>query len=293
MTNRIVIFAHFDRDHLIDDYVIYYIRALKELSKAILFVSSSSLSGTEISKVGKLCDKVSTRHNIGYDFMSWKAGLDSIRNLSDYDELILCNDSVYGPLFSLQDLFQKMKGKADFWGITASQAKKKYHIQTYFLVFTPKVFLSDAFQIFFAGIQPHTCKEKVVESYEVQLTRRLHSCGFTHQVYIDNPATALNILDLKLTQIRNRGFYPVLKKLISISSYQKDRWTPNRVNTTMLLWKKLIQDHHMPFVKVSVLRDNPGTVDINDYNEFIRCNTEYDPELIRNHLLRLKESVPG
>ncbi len=61
----------------------------------------------------------------------------------------------------------------------------------------------------------------------------------------------------------------------------------------MLLWKKLIQDHHMPFVKVSVLRDNPGTVDINDYNEFIQCNTKYDPELIRNHLLRLKESVPG
>ena len=38
---RLCIFAHYDKDNLIDDYVIYYLRELKKSFNKIIFVSDS------------------------------------------------------------------------------------------------------------------------------------------------------------------------------------------------------------------------------------------------------------
>ena len=48
--NRTVVFAHYDKDSVIDDYVIYYLKALKEIAQNIVFVSCGSLSEYEKNK---------------------------------------------------------------------------------------------------------------------------------------------------------------------------------------------------------------------------------------------------
>ena len=49
--NRICIFAHYDKDNIVDDYVIYYLNALKKDFSKIIFVSDSDLPESETSKI--------------------------------------------------------------------------------------------------------------------------------------------------------------------------------------------------------------------------------------------------
>ena len=40
---RLAIFAHYDKDNIIDDYVIYYLKELKKSFETIIFVSYTDL----------------------------------------------------------------------------------------------------------------------------------------------------------------------------------------------------------------------------------------------------------
>jgi lipopolysaccharide biosynthesis protein len=49
---RIIIFAHFDKQNIIDPYVIDYLKELKKYSE-IIFVSDGDLAKSEIYKIKK------------------------------------------------------------------------------------------------------------------------------------------------------------------------------------------------------------------------------------------------
>ena len=97
----VCLFAHFDKDDRLDDYVLRYLAKLNELNFAIVLISASRLAPAEIAKTQGLCDDVMVRGNGGgLDFASWSAGFakhgDAIGG-----RLLLANDSVYGPLGDL------------------------------------------------------------------------------------------------------------------------------------------------------------------------------------------------
>ena len=117
---RLCVFAHWDRDNIIDEYVIYYLKALREVCQTIIFVSDSDLDPNELTKLNEVADyKIAQRHG-EYDFGSYKRGfLLAKEKALDFDELIFANDSCYGPLFPLKPIFDKMATqKCDFWGMT-------------------------------------------------------------------------------------------------------------------------------------------------------------------------------
>ena len=45
-----------NRDKIIDDYVIYYLKALKEVCETIIFVSDCNLEASETSKLDNIAD---------------------------------------------------------------------------------------------------------------------------------------------------------------------------------------------------------------------------------------------
>ena len=53
-------------------------------------------------------------------------------------------------------------------------------------------------------------------------------------------------------------------------------------------WKSLIEDHEFPFIKVSLLRDNPHEVDIKDWKETIRRGNRRLARQIENYLEEVK-----
>ena len=54
---RLCVFAHWDRDNIIDDYVIYYLKALKQVVSTLVFVSDCDLPLKELEKLQKLIEK--------------------------------------------------------------------------------------------------------------------------------------------------------------------------------------------------------------------------------------------
>jgi lipopolysaccharide biosynthesis protein len=109
MTKRITIFAHFDKDNVIDDYVIFYLKELKKISEKIIFVSACDLATVEKNKLDGICEVVIAQNHKEYDFGSYKRGFHYfIENSFDCDEIIFANDSCYGPLYPLKEVFDKM-----------------------------------------------------------------------------------------------------------------------------------------------------------------------------------------
>ncbi len=260
---RAAVFAHYDKDNIIDDYVIYYLKALKELAHEIVFVSCKNLSDTEKSKLDGIADFIIAENHDEYDFGSYKRGYLYLKDrLNDFDELIFANDSCYGPLYSLHRIFDEMEREEhlDFWGITKNKfglIKKndKYivthrpHIQSYFVVFSKKIFLSDVFDKFMASVKHLDCKNDIVMNYEIGLSETLTNAGFQGGTYI-------------------KALYRFNHVLLSF-------------------WRLLIEKYNMPFVKCSVLRlQNETLTTIAGWQDCISEKTDYPVSLIEENLKR-------
>jgi len=188
------IFAHYDKNQIINDCVIFYLENLRKISDYIIFVSDCNLSKSQIIKIQNLCQIIVTKKHGEYDFGSYKIGielfLDDMRNCNN---LILANDSCFGPIKPFENIFQLMEfSNADFWGLTTNQDGYLPHLQSYFLVFKEKILLSDEFAIFFRNIAKQINKKDIIEKYEVGLTQFLlrnnfKMDSFIKKVFENNP----------------------------------------------------------------------------------------------------------
>lgn len=264
---RAAVFAHYDKDNLIDDYVIYYVKALKEICEKLVFVSCCELSLEEKEKLNGIADYIIAERHEEYDFGSYKRGFLYLKDngmLNEIDELVFANDSCYGPLFPLKNVFQKMEARqVDFWGITKNRfgmafagtdnivVCKRPHIQSYFLVFNKAVIKSPCFCNFMANVKVEETKNTIIIKYEIGLSELLTQNGFTSDAYI------------------------------------KDYYRFNHV--VLSLWRPLITKSKSPFLKCSVIRlVNRNLTTIAGWEEVIQKYTNYPVELIKNNQSRTK-----
>lgn len=265
------VLAHFDRDGIIDDYVVAYLRALDELGCETVFVSTAEgLDDESIRKIMPFCSKFIIKQNIGYDFASWRTGLEAVGDLSGYDRLIIANDSVYGPLQDLRKVFSEMDGRqVSFWGITDS-LKYGRHLQSYFLVYDKPVLESSVFTEFWRRLPDYRHKYVVIIQGEVGLSRRLVAAGFDFAAYCP-------IETAQEVQQADAG---------TLAAKFRDP----RISPTHRAWRALMSAG-CPFLKIQLLRDNPMQVpDIDDWETVIGAVSGYDLNLIRNHLGRVKRN---
>jgi len=104
------------------------------------------------------------------------------------------------------------------------------HLQSAFLAFQKPVIQSDAFQSFWNQLELWPRKRDLIKKYEVGLPVRLQKAGFkTESLY---------------TQHANG-------------------------NILHTAWRELIEARNFPFLKVSLLRDNPMNQDIDDWSQVI------------------------
>jgi len=279
---RVAVFAHYDRDDLVDQYVWYYLENLKRVSPSIVFVTTSNISVADITRLKAVCNTVIVRENTGYDFASWQMGLASIEDLAAFDELILCNDSVYGPLYPLRDVFDTMSEKpCDFWGITESY-QIAYHLQGYFLVFRKNVTISKTFREFWSSIDNDQLKWDVIRNYEVGLSQLLIKQGFKPGAYTVSYSLSI------VKTFRAAAISPLRKVRWALSLLRKRSLKSVALNPTHHFWQDLIAEQEIPFVKVPLLRDNPANVNIKGYEHFIKRYSAYDVTMITRHLDRAR-----
>lgn len=182
---RICVFSHFDANNRIADYVKHYIQTIASAGFAVIFVSTSdSISQENISELLEICAIVCQRVNSGYDFGSYKTGIDliSARHLKP-SQLVLANDSVYGPFGEIEYLLEfGEKHDLDIWGCTDS-FQYTYHLQSYFLSFGKRAIESKPFLDFWSDekifeLTGPEAKPKIIERYELKITQYFINYGF-------------------------------------------------------------------------------------------------------------------
>lgn len=286
---RACVFAHYDKDNIVDDYVYYYLSHLSGLAEKVVFVTVSAISDDHIDGLEKMGIEVIVRDNKGYDFFSYKLGLEKLLE-DNFDEIILCNDSVYGPFFHLKDLFESMGSlDCDFWGITDSN-QIEYHVQSYFLVFKKAVAKSSVFIDFWESLKVIDNKREIINAYEVGLSKKLICAGFKSEVVYS--VARVNDFKSRLLQtvysfresiarVFMKDFYRnFFAKLLAIGKVNP--------NITIVFWKRALVDGGSPFLKVALMRDVSFTSsDFDDLALLLAERSNYPFHNILNHQKRL------
>ncbi len=197
---RIGVFVFFDKDGIVDDYEIPLIESLREAVDDLIIVSNCYLDDKATMILSKYTDKLIVRPNVGLDAGAFKDVYDTYHEyFKTFDELLLVNDTFYGPFEPFKNICTKMEPKSvDFWGLTANydsvdgygylpDGKIHAHIQTFFVAFRKKVLLSEAFNSYWQNYDLSTMNSfvNVVTKHEIAFTYYLEKNGFTWDTYVN------------------------------------------------------------------------------------------------------------
>ena len=190
---RLAIYTFWDKEGILRQYHMQYLLGLKEIAESVLLVANGELTQESCTKLDDAAINWLTRENKGLDFSAWKAGLDHFGQafIQDFDELILCNCSCYGPIFPFSNAFDTMASSpCDFWGIYRQpkhpEGKYDSHIQSFFYVFRHTVLESDHFWNWWKNLTASSSYSEEVLTHEAIFTRYLEAYGFVSDTLMPN-----------------------------------------------------------------------------------------------------------
>ena len=280
---RICLFAGFDAEGLVDDYVVEYVRELGRFAD-VYYLCDGFLEPDEMDKLRPLTKGAWAVRHAAYDFGSWSmlartlVGWDVIEQ---YDELLLVNDSCY-LLRPLDDVFESMSERdCDWWGLQATKGLAAtaaspsndftepipldevrdrllptydedeiydFLVGSYFLAYRRAVTSDSHFRRLLDSVHQQRSKFSIIVKYEVGLTRFLTGKGYRLDTYIDSLYPFQPIFTEWYFQLLEQGF-PVLKKFLL---YRNTYDVPG-----LLHWKERVLEH-VPTAPVEMLERLPG-----------------------------------
>ena len=268
---RLLIYAHFDPENKIQEYVLHSLRSMAKVCNEIRFVSTSVLPDSELAKINPYVREALLVENVGLDFHMWKSSLQRV-NLRDYHELVIMNSSVYGPVSDISPMFAEMsETPCDCWGATENYEHDR-HLQSFFIVFRKSVLTSDSFKLFWDSVLPYSNKKQIIRSYELGLSQWLISNGFVLAAYC--PWSSV-VRYLEAHPDRTIPFPPVIPKIFRF--YEKrTRWILRLlrreykpVNPSVAFPLELME-MGFPFLKLEVMHHNPYKKDLPAIIEFLK-----------------------
>lgn len=265
---RVCLFAGYDPDGVVDDYVVAYLRELSRFAD-IYYLADCAMADGELDKLRPYTvGRWACRHGT-YDFGSWSAlARDHVgwNVIEQYDELILANDSSYllsglGPMFAKMDArpcdwwgTQATKGLARTRGNPANQFKQRipmpevkarlidgyendylydFLVGSYFLVYRQPVLRDVGFRRQIDAVRAQKSKLQIIQKYEIGLTHYLIGRHYAFDTFIDylypfHPIYTRHHFDLI------RDGFPFFKRyFVSQNHYD----TPGLVN-----WKDMVRN---------------------------------------------------
>ncbi|WP_374023657.1 rhamnan synthesis F family protein [Mycobacterium sp. HNNTM2301] len=273
----LALFAHFDPQGVVDPYVAYYVKALHDQGAAIVFVSGSpTLTPESVASIRPLCAGIYTRRTLSYDFGSWHLAWRILTgrgwSLDQFDRFLVANDSVFGPLFPLEDMWGSFQG-ADMYG-AVENTQLIPHLQSFFLAWDlnsrTRAFLED----FWNRFQYVVHKGTVIWRYEVGISARARKAGLSLNPFVSAAA---------IDRAYGRSSTPPWASKRS-----------GRNNGTLYFWDGLIRDFRFPFLKTNLARyDMPWQASMADLRDVIEQHTDYPFQLIQSNVDRLGRRAPS
>ncbi len=256
---RLCLFAGYDRDGLVDEYVVAYLRELSRFAD-VYYLADGVLDPGELDKLADVTVGAWSIPHRGYDFGSMAllarelVGWDAV---STYDEVILANDSCF-LLRPLDEVFEEMDDRpCAWWSLQATSmeldnlrihdhdlvpldvAKRRFlgqrhwsdvgflHLSSYFMVFRRPVIEDPGFRWRLDTVVPQTNKMLVVHKYEVGLSRYLIDSGFDFDTLITDLYPFHPLYGRRFFELVERGF-PLIKRNFVTENPQRvgrlDEW---------------------------------------------------------------------
>ncbi len=231
--NRLIIYSFYDKDGIADRYVDYMLRALKEVSDKIIIVANGFITPSTRKVFLKHTGHILVRENSGFDIWGYKIALEyeGWDNLRTYYEVVLINDTLIGPFYPLQEMFETMdrNPELDFWGMTSHAADDKHlfsvnpygyipeHIQSCFTVYRNKFLNAKELKQYWDKLPPLQSYMDAIGKHETVFTKLFADQGFRWDVYVHIPDNA-NYTDYYLLIDPKRAIEkercPVIKKRV-------------------------------------------------------------------------------
>lgn len=273
---RLVIFFFYDGDGIVDPYVPHMLKALRTATSRVFIVVGGSLTAEGKSILQENSDELFLRENKGFDAWCYKAAIQKIgyQELARYDEVILTNHTIMGPVASMDHMFDVMAEKdVDFWGISAHPGldfdpfdccpygKLPAHIQSFFLVFRKALMKSKAFALFWDELPMIHHYSESVGLFEGVLTQYFSDRGYQWDTFIprgkyDEISDNL-LITMPVEMIRDEGcpvfkrrvFFQDLDYIISFTAGQPAvqliEYLGKRSFNMAMVWKNLLRTCHL------------------------------------------------
>lgn len=267
--NRLGVFVFFDHNGTLDCYVEVLLKSLYSQCQKLVIVINGIIQFEALKTLKTFTNDILIRENIGFDAGAYKdifVNHFSLTQIKEFDEIVLSNDTFYGPLYPLEGIWENFDGEEiDFWGMTKHpkgtwEDGKMYpeHIQSYFLVIKKNMLCSNEFHAFWKDM-PYALKIRdAIDEFEIKFTTYFSERGFYGKT----------LMDMKeLTFLMVEGKSPYL-----YNSFQ------------------LIKDVGVPFLKRnSLCIANEGYSNALNALKYVEHNLDYNVQLIWRNILRLSK----
>jgi lipopolysaccharide biosynthesis protein len=273
----LVLFAHFDLQGIVDPYVAYYLKALRGLGATIVFVSGSpTLTPESVAPIRSLSAGIYTRRTLSLDFGSWHLAWCILRqrgwSLDQFDRFVIANDSVFGPLFPIEEMWSSFHD-ADMYG-AIENTQMVPHLQSFFLAWDLNSRTRPFLNAFWNDFQYVVHKGTLIWRYEIGLSKRARKAGLSVKPFV-SAAT------IKTTYGRSSAHLWASRR-------------SGRNNGTLYFWDGLIEDFRFPFLKTILPRYNkPWHESMAHLRDVIEQHTPYPYRLIQSNVDRLGCGVPS
>jgi len=281
MKTRCLIYAHWDINGFVDPYVIHALQQYRLSVERIVFVTTNyQLRSADLEAVA---DEVVVRENTGFDFESWRRGLEAV-GADTFDEVVFANSSVYGPVWPFERvLHSPVTRNGGVWGMTISR-QHTLHLQSYFMTMPREFLASEAGKELWRQVVPFRKKADVIEAYELQWMSKWIAAGVPVASLFDArkfPAVPL------AEQLANTVRWP-----LRVRQFRRYRKAVLRgpSNPTHLQWKQMLECG-VPFVKVDLVSQNPYGIRLSRVYDWLEEHTNYPTNLIRDHQCRLRRQA--
>jgi lipopolysaccharide biosynthesis protein len=280
---KVAVLVHYSRRGGFLRYFRYLVEQLDRCGFTVIIVSNSpKLDPDGITTLLPHCALVLHRRNVGYDFGAWRDGIMQIPDLAALDQLLITNDSVFGPLQDLNQILVRCDpDQADVWGITESY-DTRFHLQSYFMLFNNPVLCSTKFQKFWNGMRYIENKRVVIFQYEIGLSQLLVKQGFRVRALHPYRQLVEAVLAHSISATASAG-HPLRDGFLANLLQNVNAGNP--LNPTHYFWEYLVTNLECPFIKRDLLEKNPvGIPFLGNWRNAIAGASNYPIEFIEEYL---------
>ena len=181
--SSVCIYAHFDKDNIIRDYVVQGLKALMILGYEVIFyTSSSAIYNMDLPFQIHLVENGGP----GTDYRMWHDALKGIiLSGALYDWILLLNDSLLFPMYGVDQMrktIERMRSTSDFWGHWDSR-EVDWHIMAVPFEFHWRC-LNDVFFVIDSAVPLCSKYEDYINLIETKLPHYLREKGFRWSVVV-------------------------------------------------------------------------------------------------------------